>query len=100
MWRTAATLELEYRNTDDIANGTHPAYGFMIHGKKFIHPDFNPSGVVEACVVVDGPQGLEILASIWNNDQDCYDTVEVKLHEIDLWCRKPDPTHTTIGMVR
>lgn len=100
MWRTGASLEQEYRDLKMGPAETHPAYGFMIYGKKFVDEDFNPSGVVEACVVVDGQQGIEVVASIWNNDQDCYDTVPVSLHDIEMWCRKPNPLHTTIGMVR
>ncbi len=87
-WNTWKTFRDAYDNLDGTEN--HPSYGFLIYGQSFIDMDFNPTGVVEAVVAVDGgDEGLTIVASIWDGSQDCWNTVEIHTSDIDFWCRKP-----------
>ena len=66
-------LKLQEAYDDQIVGA-----GFLIYAPSLIHADFNPDGIAEASIAVDAPEGLTIVAARWNNEQDCYDTVEVK----------------------
>lgn len=85
-WNTWKTFEDAYRDGSYADN--HPAYGFLIYSQAFIDMDFNPSGVIEACVAVDG-NTLEIVGSVWDGSQDCWNTVEIDVNDIEFWTRKP-----------
>lgn len=62
--------------------------GFIVHSEKLVHADFNPDGVCEGTFASDEPDS-PILCAQWNNDQDCYDTVEIKREDAICWRPKP-----------
>lgn len=61
--------------------------GFLLYAPSLEDADFNPSGVSEACVAVDGSEGLEIIAAKWDGSHDCFNWVNTT--DGEWWMLKP-----------
>lgn len=65
-------------------------FGLLVHSEKLVHADFNPDGVSEATPYWnDGGDTVEFVCAVWNNDQDCWDTVGLRRADVDFWQPKP-----------
>lgn len=62
--------------------------GFRIFAPSLIDADFNQSGTAEAARLCNDPNSA-IVAAKWNDEQDCWDTVEVR--DATHWMPFPDP---------
>lgn len=56
---------------EDIAGMEQNYVSLLLYSPKFVDLDFNPEGVIEGHFQDEGGW----TAAIWNNDQDCFDTV-------------------------
>lgn len=62
---------------EDLLNNAKLKYhAVLLYSPEFVDLDFNPEGVYEG-FFTDGDGG-KFLAAVWNNEQDCYDTLKVE----------------------
>lgn len=69
-----------------------PDIGFdiLVQSDTLVHPDFNPDGIgVATAYWNDGGDTVEFVIAVWNNDADCWHTVDRTRDEIAFWQPMP-----------
>lgn len=62
---------------------------FTAYGPSLVHPDFNPSGSVEACF-----DGERFVGAVWDG---CHDVWRTDFIEFTHWMRRPEPPTSEAG---